>query len=230
MKGCFSERLFVVFTLGDGFPLPFIFYLPTLMWMNNNVSSLSQTHAHTHLLTLTLSLLYAHIRYKGLHTCTHNTNCSHLTVIWTDMFTLLLIWMSLHCLASFAILKTPLLSLSKLQADGGESAWLSLRSCESCFFFSQFILETILHTPLSAQKGCLSSTVWHIFVRVQDFLLLHTIFLHSLRGGIFVWICTLKHIINNPVCSKWMTCPSVAVISWKATSLKGWNSSKLMKY
>lgn len=199
--------------------------------MNNNISSLKHTHTHAH--TYSQQLTHSHLlspsfvhAYKGLHTCTDNTNCSHLTVIWTDMFTLLLIWMSLHCLASFAILKTPLLSLSKLQADGGESAWLSLRSCESCFFFpSQFILETILHTPLSAQKGCLSSTVWHIFVRVQDFLLLHTIFLHSLRGGIFVWICALKHIINNPVCSEWMTCPSVAVIPWKATSLKGWNSS-----
>lgn len=80
-------------------------------------SSYTQTHikAFTHALT--------------------NTNCSHLTVIWTDMFTLLLIWMSLQCLASFAILKIPLRSLSKLQADGDESAWLSLRSCESCFFF-----------------------------------------------------------------------------------------------
>lgn len=124
-KGRLSEKVFVVFTLGDGFPLLFIFSLPTLL-----------THTHTH--------TYSHISSPTLpsfmHTKTYthaltNTNCFLLTVIWTDMFALLLIWMSLHCLASFAILKTPLLSLSKLQADGGESAWRSLRSCESCFFF-----------------------------------------------------------------------------------------------
>lgn len=84
---------------------------------------------------------------------------------------------------------------------------------------SVYFGDNTSYSSTSTQRGYFSSTVWHIFVRVQHFLLLHTIFLHSLRGGIFVWICTLKHIINNPVCSKWMTCPSVAVISWTATSL-----------
>lgn len=138
--------------------------------------------------------------------------------MWTDMFTLLLIWVSLHCLAFFAILKPPFLSLSALQTDGSESAWLSLRSC---FFFFSFIFQTI--TPYSSlcteRMSCIYSMT-HLYEGARFFFsLLHTIFLHSLRGGIFVWICTLKHIINNPVCSKWMTCPSVAVISWKAMSL-----------
>ena len=188
---------------------------------------LTHTHTHSHTHTYSRHTSRSHSP-SFIHTKAHtyaltNTNCSHFTVIWADMFTLLLIWMSPHCLASFfAILKTPLLSLSKLQADGDESAWLSLGSCESCFSFSLSLsvyLETILHTLLSARRGNLSSTAWHIFVRVQGFLLLHTIFLRSLRGGIFVWICALKHVINNPVCSKWMTCPSVAAISWTATSL-----------
>lgn len=67
----------------------------------------------------------------------------------------------------------------------------------------------------------LSSAGWRIFVRLQLllFTLLHTIFLRPLRDGIFVRICALKHIINNPACSKWMTRPSVAVISWTSTSL-----------
>lgn len=199
----------------------------------------SHTHTHTHLLSthfpFPLTLLHP---YKGLYICAHkhklfpfhcNMNrhvhtASHLDV--TALPGLL-----------FAILKTPLLSLSKLQADGDESAWRSLGSCESCFFFSLSVyLETILRTPLAARRGNLSSTAWHISVRVQGFLLLHTTLLRSLRGGIFVRICALKHVINNPVCSKWMTRPSVAAISWTATSLslssalEGWNLSKLMKY
>lgn len=65
------------------------------------------THARTHTLNtypLPLSLLYAHIQRHYTNALT-NTNRFHLSVIWADMFTLLLIWMSLHCLASFAILK-----------------------------------------------------------------------------------------------------------------------------
>lgn len=95
------------------------------------------THTHTHLLSthipFPLTLLHP---YKGLYICAHkhklfpfhcNMNrhvhtASHLDV--TALPGLL-----------FAILKTPLLSLSKLQADGDESAWRSLGSCESCFFF-----------------------------------------------------------------------------------------------
>lgn len=213
-----------------------------LLWEMASLSLSSSTFphsSHTHLLSthfpFPLTLLHP---YKGLYICAHkhklfpfhcNMNrhvhtASHLDV--TALPGLL-----------FAILKTPLLSLSKLQADGDESAWRSLGSCESCFFFSLSVyLETILRTPLAARRGNLSSTAWHISVRVQGFLLLHTTLLRSLRGGIFVRICALKHVINNPVCSKWMTRPSVAAISWTATSLslssalEGWNLSKLMKY
>ena len=102
---------------------------------------LTHTHSHSHTHTYSRHTSRSHSP-SFIHTKAHtyaltNTNCSHFTVIWADMFTLLLIWMSPHCLASFfAILKTPLLSLSKLQADGDESAWLSLGSCESCFSFS----------------------------------------------------------------------------------------------
>lgn len=155
MKGRLREKVCVVPTRGDGFPLPFIFYLPT-QHISSHTPLCTHTKAFTHALT--------------------NTNCSHLSVIRTDMFTLLLIWMSLHCLASFAILKTPLLSLSKLQADGDESAWLSPRSCESCFLPSRFILETITsYSSLCTERMSLIYSVTHLCEGARFFTASHHI-------------------------------------------------------
>ncbi|MED6233743.1 hypothetical protein AMECASPLE_025538 [Ameca splendens] len=103
------------------------------------------------------------------------------------MFALLLIWMPLHGLASFALLKTQFISLSELQTDGGKSAWLSLRSCESCFFF----LARFIWGALTGVSLCIKNDSSHLQCDTslrgcKIFLPLHTIFLRALRGDIFV--------------------------------------------
>lgn len=125
--------------------LPHAFHLlPSHTPVDEQECLLKHTHARTLILNtspLTLSLLYA--LYKGLHTCTHkhklfpshyNMNrhvhtASHLDVT------------ALPGLLCYIKNSTPI--IVKLQADGDESAWFSLRSCESCFLLSQFIWEII---------------------------------------------------------------------------------------
>ena len=66
-------------------------------------SPLTHTHTHTYSRHTSRSHSPSFIHTKAYTYALTNTNCSHFTVIWTDMFTLLLIWMSPHCLASFLL-------------------------------------------------------------------------------------------------------------------------------
>lgn len=182
MKGCFSENVCCSCS-GRWLPSPF-HPLPS---HTPDKQQYLLTHTNTHTFTLStyplpLALLYAHTHtHKGRRTCTHKQ-----TVIWTDMFTLLLIWMSLHCLASFPILKNSTPIIVKATSRWQRICLALAQVTWKLLFFpplSQFILETILHTPPSAQKGCLWSTAWHIFVRVQDFFFAASHHISSLSQG-----------------------------------------------
>lgn len=74
--------------------------------------------------------------YKGLHKSSHKhelfpSQCNMSRHVHTASHLDVTALPGLLC-----YIKNLLLSLSKLQADGGESAWLSPRSCESCLCFS----------------------------------------------------------------------------------------------
>lgn len=93
-------------------------------------------------------------------------------------------------------IKNPFLSLSKLQADGGESAWLSLRSRESCFFFSLLvyfgIYNFLLFSPCTERISLIYSMT-HLCEGARFFAASHHI--SSLSQGWYfcVNLCSQTH-------------------------------------
>lgn len=117
-----------------------------------------------------------------------DAGCSRLSLIGTDTSALLLIWMLLHLLAPFCILKTQFLSLSQPQTDGSRSARLSFRSWKAASSLAWFILEAV--TPSSAlctERMPFISRVTRLSEGASYFLLLCSTFLHPpSRGAVFL--------------------------------------------
>lgn len=169
--------------------LPSAFHL-----VPSNTPTVEQECLLTHKLLSTrrLPLFFPHA-YKGFA-----TNCSHLSLIWTDTFVLFFIWLSPHCLASFVILKTRLLSLSR-----PTSRWW-----RSCLAAAEVMWKLL--SSLSAYSGdnawcsaLCTETISHIY-RVTHLLRRCKIFFYSFcstHSPLAHWWCfsVNLHVINNCV-------------------------------
>lgn len=154
MKGCFSEKVFVVSTLEDGFALPFISYLPALLRLKN-VSS----HTHTHTLKTSSPSLTPLCTHTKASTHKHkpfpahcNMNRHLLTASHLDVTALL---------ASFAILKTPFLSLSSYKQMVANLLGSHRGHVKAAFFFSPTLSQFILENITSCSPLC-TETMSHL--------------------------------------------------------------------
>lgn len=87
-------------------------------------------------------------------------------------------------------------------------------------FWRQYFILCSLRWDSSSHLHC-DTSLWGCTIFFPPLLPFLQHISSPSQGWYFcVNFCALKHIINNPACSKWMTCPSVAVISWTSTSLE----------